>query len=344
MAGPSSRAGGCWVSPRGAIRLPRPRPAPTGSSTGSTFRVPRCGAISAGGHCRFGDAAGKGVSPPPLRAPPRYFRQDEGQPSGARQRGGEGGGSGLVRQGGLREALPRPAKRDDAGPVAARHDHLGTAAAIADAAGNEILTDPVVRITGRAGDFGERRIAPGKDPDGLREVRAVDEGDVHGPVAVEIGRTDGGEPAVGPADPVRRRDEAVEPVDREAGAEVAVALDDDHVGPRVAVEVGETRRDILENALLGQDEAHPPALGGVEGKRAIFDSVAEYAMGVARRRVVVAGGGNALSGGGRGREGEKECRREAHQICFSGIWTTRPSRASDTLSWQVRRERAGSGW
>jgi hypothetical protein len=33
----------------------------------------------------------------------------------------------------------------------------------------------------------------------------------------------------------------------------------------------------------------------------------------------------------------------AAQICFSGIWTTSPSSASETLSWQVRRERSVSG-
>jgi hypothetical protein len=36
-------------------------------------------------------------------------------------------------------------------------------------------------------------------------------------------------------------------------------------------------------------------------------------------------------------------RHRASQICFSGICTTSPSSASETLSWQVRRERSGSG-
>jgi hypothetical protein len=35
--------------------------------------------------------------------------------------------------------------------------------------------------------------------------------------------------------------------------------------------------------------------------------------------------------------------RDAAQICFSGICTTSPSSASETLSWQVRRERSVSG-
>ena len=49
------------------------------------------------------------------------------------------------------------------------------------------------------------------------------------------------------------------------------------------------------------------------------------------------------------RRGRKAChtragRRGARgQICFSGIFTTSPSSASETFSWQVRRERSASG-
>jgi hypothetical protein len=41
------------------------------------------------------------------------------------------------------------------------------------------------------------------------------------------------------------------------------------------------------------------------------------------------------------RQGTRRHRRS--QICFSGICTTSPSSASETLSWQVRRERSVSG-
>ncbi|GAA6148433.1 hypothetical protein NBRC116586_14950 [Pseudooceanicola nitratireducens] len=47
--------------------------------------------------------------------------------------------------------------------------------------------------------------------------------------------------------------------------------------------------------------------------------------------------------GGLGAREPKGLSTPGTQICFSGICTTSPSRASVTLIWQVRRERAGSG-
>jgi hypothetical protein len=123
--------------------------------------------------------------------------------------------------------------------------------------------------------------------------------------------------------------------------------------------------------------------GELDGKRARFDGIAQRAMSVSRGRVFVPGGDRCLRSlgagqravhrgalprrcvaGGRAKSARQpQARRETRaagghldkratadaappdlpQICFSGIWTTSPSSASETLSWQVRRDRSGFG-
>jgi hypothetical protein len=133
-------------------------------------------------------------------------------------------------------------------------------------------------------------------------MRAVDIGDLHGAVAVQIGRADRGKPAVGAADvwrgceqaealPVRRM-----PVDGEARTKVAVALHHDDFDPSVAVEIGEAGGEVLEDLGLGQRHAAGDAIGeivelGDEGSR--LDRVAEDAMGVAGGGILEPGGDDA---------------------------------------------------
>ena len=73
----------------------------------------------------------------------------------------------------------------------------------------------------------------------------------------------------------------------------------------------------------------------------MFDRIPQHAMRIARCWPVIPGTLNVLCPTSTRKRQPK--RKRADQICFSGIWTTSPSNASDTLIWQVRRERAGSG-
>ena len=154
----------------------------------------------------------------------------------------------------------------------------------------------------------------------------------------------------------------------------AIAVEIGETGGDILEHLGPRQGD-AGNATVGAE---------LDGERVGLDPVAEDGMGVARGGIFVPGGGGALRGvgsgerafhrriapgrgfAGRSREGicKPQGRREeraaggtgptaqrvtrrhrgASQICFSGICTTRPSSASETLSWQVRRERSGSGW
>ena len=81
----------------------------------------------------------------------------------------------------------------------------------------------------------------------------------------------------------------------------------------------------------------------VDYQRAPLQRVAQRPMGVAVRWLCVAGAEDLRLRRGRREDKQRRQRGAPHQICFSGICTTSPSSASVTLSWQVRRERAGSG-
>ena len=73
----------------------------------------------------------------------------------------------------------------------------------------------------------------------------------------------------------------------------------------------------------------------------MLDRIPEDPVGIPLRRVGVARRDDLARRDRRG--GERRGEGERPQICFSGICTFSPSSASVTLSWQVRRERAGSG-
>jgi hypothetical protein len=139
------------------------------------------------------------------------------------------------------------------------------------------------------------------DPQGAGEVGAVDIGDLHAAVTVEIGRAQGR--ASGwrcrywgvAASETQSVCAMAQPIDGEPRAEVAVALHDDDLGPAVAVEICEAGGEILEDLGLGQGDPVMQFGKVVElgGERAGLDRVAQDAMGVARGRVFVPRGDDA---------------------------------------------------
>ena len=179
-------------------------------------------------------------------------------------------------------------------------------------------------------------------------------GQLHLAVTVQVRRTHGGEPAIALPDEWRHRDRASRIVKRKTRAFGKVAFHDHHQRA-VLSHVDDAGSDIFEHAMLREAQRHHAfrlvrtvRTGGQRQLQgAPFDRIAEHAVIVAFRRLRVfrsddrlrprGGGNNRKATGQRGNNG-------AHvQICFSGIWTRRPSSASVTFNWQVRRDRAGSG-
>ena len=187
-----------------------------------------------------------------------------------------------------------------------------------------------------------------KSPDAqqAREMRAVDIGYLDQAIPVQISHADRRQPAVGLADERRSGDEPCLVIDRESGTERKIGLDDDHLGGAIAIHIRKTRSDILEYAGFGEAQDHPLVIAQPEGQGAPLLGFAKDTMLIAWGRLGIAGRDDLGRGGQRHQAKQRpleQARPEAHQICFSGMNTRRPSRVSETLSWQVRRERAGSG-
>ena len=197
-------------------------------------------------------------------------------------------------------------------------------------------------------------------------MRAVDIGDLDRAVAVQIGGTERGKPADAAADERRRGDQAVG-VRRPPGARPGAGR-----FRRRSPRARRRRPDRRGAARCPRTRGSRAAIRRrARGRRPasassapVLDRVAQDAVGIARGGVGVARRDDDLRRGrqrsrprpatgtdassarrarprhGRARQSPRPVR---HQICFSGICTTRPSSASVTFSWQVRRDRSGFG-
>ena len=129
--------------------------------------------------------------------------------------------------------------------------------------------------------------------------------------------------------PVRR----LEPIDNHRRAARARRADGDHLVRAVHVEIGDARRDVLEDWLSGRTNSVRLPSGQNSDQRPALDRVAERAMGVALRRLCVPGPAN-IAVSRRGDETVGQGRRrapvQAGRSCrsFRGRRQPRPGRAA----------------
>ena len=222
-----------------------------------------------------------------------------------------------------------------------------------------------------------RRIGP-HHPQHPRQMRAIDISDFNPPVAIQIGNARNGQPAVALANGGGGRHGLGMGlcgiglgINLDAGACGKIGHHCHQLGAVVAIQIGQAGVGIFENATACAQNL--PGAGAPDNfQRAIF-APRHSAMAIGIGRFDIARGADLWGGlrqrlgrygPGQGRKGQRhtgnephkgaaEChfcralarlrQRPLHQICFSGICTTSPSSASLTFSWQVKRERWGSG-
>ena len=266
-------------------------------------------------------------------------------------------------------------------------DHLRTLPASPDAAGNRAVADGMVAETAFGGHGQQPVTIETPDAQHLGQMRAIDIGNFGVTVAIEIACPHRGKPAVAAADGRRCSDQAgAAVVDGEPRAFPPVTLHHDDLRQPVAIHVGETRCDILEDMTVWQRRlgragyARIARAAYVDGQHLGVAQRPEHVVGVfvsqfgepgdhfqsrgprgpgfvspgscavfeprncnSISQWLEAGLAGTCAGGQQKQRAGGDGPREAHQICFSGIWTTRPSSASLTRSWQVSLDRAGSG-
>ena len=99
-------------------------------------------------------------------------------------------------------------------------------------------------------------------------MRAVDIGQLHQAIPVQISRANRRQPAVVLADEGRSGDEPGLAIDREPRTELKIALDYDHFGGTVPIHIHNPRGDILEYAGFGEAQDHRLTIAQPEGKGA----------------------------------------------------------------------------
>jgi hypothetical protein len=121
--------------------------------------------------------------------------------------------------------------------------------------------------------------------------------------AIEIRRPERRKPTETLPDPGRGRG-APEPVPvgaphGQSGPEGFMGLDGEYLGPPVAVEIGQSRRGILEDHRPVRGGAQTGPAAHVNGQGGVFHLITERAVGVATGRILVARANGGLRHGAR---------------------------------------------
>ncbi len=157
-----------------------------------------------------------------------------------------------------------------------------------DAAEAELATADGVRAdTADLGKTRQGRCGVSVQAQSAADVRGGHQRDVETAIAVEVTDAEGIQPAIGLAEKRRHgfaRDAiARHGVDRQRGAACRIGLHDQDLVLAVPIEIGQSRRQILENPRRRQRVHEHPAAAGLDGELRGLDAVAENGVVVSGR-------------------------------------------------------------